>query len=253
VRNTLTAAGIRAGPGTLVLGNTVTGNAVMGISAYKAHRAQIIGNTVTGNATTADASAATATRAGMKIVGADSVLVKGNIVRDNGGAGIWFDIGGRGALVDSNTVTGNRGSGIWLEITYGGRVTRNTVERNGTAPGWLDQAGIQVTNSPDVEVAGNTVLDNANGITAMQASGYPADVEGRGSLVVQNLWVHNNVVRMSVGQTGLAQNVGDASYFTGRGNRFQGNAYTLGTRTGYFAWADRTQLTESQWTNYGQD
>jgi nitrous oxidase accessory protein NosD len=248
------AAGIRLGPGTRVVGNAVHHNAVMGISAFKAHRGLIERNDVYANAFTADVSAASATRAGLKIVTSDSVVVRGNTVRENGNHGIWFDIGGRGVVAEANTVTGNAGSGIWVEITYGAQVRHNRVERNGgTAAGsWLTRAGIQVSNSPDVAVYGNTVLDNANGITAMQAAGYPAD-NGYGPLVVQNLAVYDNVVQMRVGATGLAQNVGDPSVFTGRNNRFVRNSYTLGASAGYFAWSDRFQLTETQWKGYGQD
>lgn len=247
-------AGIRVGPGTRVASNKIHGNGVMGISAYKAHNAVIENNEVYDNAFTQDASAATATRAGMKIVGAENVVVRGNTVRNNGKHGIWFDIGCRNVLTERNTVVGNAQSGIWVEISYAAVVRYNHVERNGgsTAGSWLTRAGIQVSNSPDVEIYGNTVLDNANGITAMQASGYPAD-EGFGPLVVQNLYVHDNTVRMLVGNTGIAQNVGDATVFSGRNNRFVNNRYTLGANAGYFAWQDRFGLTESAWKGYGQD
>jgi parallel beta-helix repeat protein len=177
-------------------------------------------------------------------------------VRDNDAAGIWFDIGCQGALVDGNMVVDNANAGIYYEISYGALIRGNRVERNGGASAgpWLGHAGIQVSNSPDVEIVGNTVLDNANGITAMQAAGYPTTAAGETRpLVVENLFVHHNLVRMAVGNTGIAENVGDQSVFTNRNNRFEHNTYDLGVNAGYFAWAGSFQLSVASWRSHGQD
>ena len=81
-------------------------------------------------------------------------------------------------------MTDNRDAGIWHEVSYDAIIRYNTVERNGgtTAPDWLQAGGINVTNSPNVQVYGNTVLDNANGIGVMQATGYPTGPYGPNEL-----------------------------------------------------------------------
>jgi hypothetical protein len=128
------------------------------------------------------------------------------------------------------------------------------VTDNGLAspsPGWLEKAGIMVSNSPNVEVYGNTVSNNANGITGMQASGY-ATTGPYGARVLSNLYVHDNVITMASGKTGLVQNVSDNSYFTNRNNRWVNNHYHLGANSDYFSWSN-SNLNENEWRMYGQD
>jgi hypothetical protein len=80
------------------------------------------------------------------------------------------------------------------EISYAAEIRNNTVRRNGTDPStnWLWGAGIRIHASPNVEVYGNTVQDNANGIVVIQQ----APETGRYSRwEVHNLWVHDNVIQ----------------------------------------------------------
>jgi len=245
--------GLRAGRGMQVLRNYVHHNGVDGIAGYRAHGAVIDGNDVSYNNTLqtpedpvlADAS-------GMKFFECSNLTIRNNRVHHNYAKGIWVDHGWPGTLIERNTVTDNRDSGIWHEVSYDAVIRYNTVERNGgtTAGAWLTNAGIQITNSPDVQVYGNTVTDNANGIGVMQASGYPNGPYGAN--VVQNLDVHDNVVTMRIGRTGMAQNVGDPSLYTMGNNRFRNNTYYLGTSPYYFLWNERN-LDEYGWKAQGQD
>jgi len=195
---------------------------------------------------------ATAEAAGLKFMNQYGLVVRNNNVHDNI-LGLWFDTGYQGTIVEGNTVVNNAHGGIWIEATYGAVVRNNRAEQNGgtTTGGWLAHAGIQVTNSPDVEVYGNTVLDNMNGIGIMETSGYPDGPYG--PLHVTNLNVHDNTVRMQTGTTGLDQNTGDNSVFTSRNNRFVNNTYVLGPNAGYFAWNGRFGLSFAAWQGYGQD
>lgn len=245
------ATGVRAGPGTRVVGNYIRRNAVMGVSAYKAHGAVIENNRVVANAFTSDASAETATRSGMKIVSSERVIVRNNEVHDNGKYGIWFDIDCRYALIEGNRVTGNARAGIFYEISYDAVIRHNHVERNYVeGSNWVTAAGILIAASPNVEVYGNTVLDNGDGIVAFQM---PRESGRYGPHEINNLYVHDNTIRMARGQTGLAQKVGDLSYFRSRNNRFERNTYSLGANAGYFTWNALYSLTVSQWQGYGQD
>jgi hypothetical protein len=45
---------------------------------------------------------------------------------------------------------------------------------------------------------------------------------------------------MSVGRTGIGQDIGDLSVFTSWNNRFQHNTYRLGASTKHFEWMNGT-------------
>ncbi len=140
--------------------------------------------------------------------------------------------------------------GIFHEISYAAVIRSNIVRRNGFGfSSWVWGAGILVAASPGVEIYENTVDDNADGIVAVQqrrGSG------ARGPYEVSNLWVHDNTVVMVRGVTGLAQDIGDRSYFTSRNNRFDRNHYVLKSSGRHFTWID-SDRSESEWTAYGQD
>src|SRR6185436_10092000 len=120
-------------------------------------------------------------------------------------------------------VTNNSKGGIWHEVSYDAIIRNNTVTGNGApsvaVTGWIDRAGIQVSNSPNVQIYGNTVTNNANGISVMQATGYPT-TGPYGAHTIQNLSVHDNVVRMPTGRSGMDGNDGDYSIYTSRNNHF---------------------------------
>jgi hypothetical protein len=110
-------------------------------------------------------------------------------------------------------------------------------------------AGIVIAASPDVEVYGNLVEDNANGIIGIQQD------RGAGALgpwLILNLWVYDNRVRMHVGHTGLVTDTGDMAIFRSRNNHFDRNSYFLGDAARYFTWMDDDR-TEAEWRSYGQD
>jgi parallel beta-helix repeat protein len=187
----------------------------------------------------------------LKFSKSNGLVFQGNSVHDNLGNGIWFDIDNINYQVHDNTVYNNAGQGIFIEISYAGKVFNNKVYGNGFGrnSSWLFGAGILVAASPNVEVYGNDVSNNANGITAIQ--------QNRGSGAygpheISNLYVHDNVITMKDGKTGLAQSVGDNSYFTSRNNRWVHNSYHLGANAKYFAWMGAI-LSEAEWRQYGQD
>ena len=145
--------------------------------------------------------------------------------------------------------------GIFFEASYTGKIRYNTSERNGGASAtgyWLARAGIQITNSPNAEVHNNTVSYCANGITAMNTTGSTGIAAPLGPLKIQNLYVHDNVIRMSVGRTGVGQNTGEKQVYTSWNNRFVHNTYYLGPATTYFTW-NELNVSSAQWRSYGQD
>ena len=69
---------------------------------------------------------------------------------------------------------------------------------------------------------------------------------------LRNLNVHDNIVTMTNGMSGLVQGVSDSSYFTSYNNRWVNNHYHLGSNSYYFSWFN-LNLTDIQWQGYGQD
>jgi parallel beta-helix repeat protein len=245
--------GLRAGTGMRILNNHVHHNGVVGIAGYMADGVLVEGNEVSYNNTLqASEDPVYAEASGIKFMKTRNLVIRNNRVHHNMAKGIWTDHAWPTTLIEHNTVNDNASSGIWHEVSYDAVIRYNTISRNGgtTAGSWLSRAGIQVTNSPNVKVHNNTLTGNANGIGVTQAAGYTDGPYGAN--VVQNLEVYSNIVTMSVGRTGLAQNVGDTSIYTSRNNRFYNNTYYLGSNAYYFLWNERA-LDERGWQSYGQD
>ena len=165
--------------------------------------------------------------------------------------GLWTDVDNMDTTYAYNLVENNAtvGSSTRSVTTPSSKATSSgTTESRRTCPAWLWCAGIQngrtsgvpSTRRDQVEVVGNTVVSSTaggdNGIALIQ--------QNRGSgpyglHLVQNVWVHDNVVDMSAGgASGGVEDISDDSIFTSRNNRFDKNGYTLGNNGNPFAWMD---------------
>jgi len=188
---------------------------------------------------------------GTKFVLTEQLLVTSNHVHHNMGPGLWTDVDNVNTLYEKNVVEDNTGAGIFHEISWDATIRDNYVARNGfsSSAAWLHNAGILISASPDVEVYRNVVIDNFNGITAIQQA------RGSGKLgdhVTRNVYVHDNSVRMRTGMTGLAQDIGSDAIFDTLGNRFERNNYFMESTENYFAWKN-SRRTVTQWLSYGLD
>jgi parallel beta-helix repeat protein len=247
--------GVRIGRNWQVRRNKVYRNGVIGISGYKADGSLIEGNEVyENNYLQAPEQPILSEASGMKFGVTANIVIRSNNVHHNLATGIWIDHSLPTTIIEHNTVTDNAKHGIFFESSYTAKIRYNTADRNGggawVSGTWLGRAGIVITNSPNVEIYGNTVRDNVNGITAMNSNN-PMTAP-LGPLKIQNLYVHDNVVRMSIGKSGIAQNTGETQIYTSWNNRFEHNTYYLGTNTAYFSWSDLS-LSERQWQSYGND
>ena len=126
------------------------------------------------------------------------MVVRGNFSHHNRGPGLWTDINNIHTLYENNTVEDNERGGIFHEISYDATIRNNTSRRNGTGkdfPYWTTGAGIEIVSSRNVEVHGNTLEDNWQGITGLD------DHRGTGNAgpyTLINLNVHDNVVTSRV-------------------------------------------------------
>jgi parallel beta-helix repeat protein len=179
-----------------------------------------------------------------------NLVVRNNYSHHNKGPGLWTDIDNIHTLYEGNRVTNNVGIGIFHEISYDAIIRNNYIEANGFGhPAWLWGAGIVVAASPNVEVYGNEVINNADGIAGIQQNRSDAPAV-HGPMLIQNLYVHDNQVTMSEGNTGLVQDTGDNAVFTSRNNRFVNNQYTLNGGGRFFEWNNGSRTLE-EWTSFG--
>jgi parallel beta-helix repeat protein len=235
--------GIRADSGWRVVNNVIDHNGQLGLYA-SGSGILVSGNEISFNNTQGVDSHWEA--GGTKFGHTTNLVVRGNYVHDNDGPGLWTDGANVNTLYEQNRVIDNRGPGIDHEVSGAAVIRNNVVEGNGFAwTGWVDGAGILVNSSPDVEVYGNTVRYNNDGI-----AGIYADRSDGGPL--KNLWVHDNVIAMNTGQTGVVTNAGNVVFSPEWNNRFDYNTYTLGSGSAYYRWADG-EITVEQWKATGQD
>jgi parallel beta-helix repeat protein len=194
---------------------------------------------------------------GSKWVWTARLVVRENFSHHNWGPGLWTDINNIYTLYENNTVEDNERGGIFHEISYDATIRQNTVRRNGTGrnfPYWTTGAGIEIVSSRNVEVYGNTVEDNWQGITGLNDHrGVGID----GPYVLTNLNVHHNTIRSRVtdeggGRTGVVDTEGIDAFLPGANNRFHENTYSLGTKRFHFTWMGK-DLDETEWRRFQQD
>jgi parallel beta-helix repeat protein len=246
------AYGVRIGNRWTVRRNAIHDNGWVGIDGYNAVDTLIEANEVWANPSSwLDDRIGEA--ANIKLYGCGRIVIRGNHVHDGPFRGIWLDRSQPDLTIEDNRVVNHGEAGIWYEASYRGVIRRNHIDHagyNGSRnDDWLRGGGIQVTNSPDVSVIENTVIDSLNGIVGAQARSYSHGPYGKSEL--RNLLVRDNVVVMRTGQTGIVENVGNDAVFTSWNNRFVGNHYDLKTNRKPFRWMGR-DLDERQWRSLKQ-
>ena len=235
--------GLRAGNGTRILNSKALDNGQIGITGVGAdivvQGCEIARNNTAGYEPGWEAG-------GTKFALTSNLIVRGCSIHHNSGHGLWTDIDNIGTLFENNDVSDNQGEGIFHEISYAAVIRNNVVRRNGgsSAP-WVWGAGIHIASSRDVQIYGNVVENNINGIVGSQQN---RGTGAYGARELRNLDVHDNTVHAS-GKVGIGQDVNDQSIFTSRNNRFHANTYNANQ---LYTWMDR-DITSTTWRSYGQD
>jgi len=229
--------------------NFIHDNGQMGFSGYGGPIA-ITGNEIAHN--NKDSFEWQDEAGGGKCYKCPNVTISGNYVHDNVGPGIWCDTDCIHATIASNLVERNTGPGIYYEISYDGVIRDNVLTNNATdlqANPLHVGGGIAVDTSSNVDVFGNTLADNANGIIAISTH---RGVGYYGAHVLKNVRIHDNTVRQTSGVIGMVNHVGSARSWSAQGNGFYHNTYFLGPNVRMFLWQDQT-LSPEQWKAAGQD
>ncbi len=240
--------GIRIGPGAQVLRNNVHHNGQLGIGGSGANDVLVEDNEIAYNNQNGNDPGWEA--GGTKFTVTDRLTVRKNWSHHNIGPGLWTDINNIHTLYENNVVEDNTQMGIFHEISYDAIIRNNIVRRNGAGfSTYIFGAGILIAASQNVEVYGNTLEGNADGIGAIQQN-RPEMPSAYGPHIVVNLYVHDNDVTMTEGWTGAVQDVGDNAIFSSRNNRFLANTYHVSGVAQLFTW-DNQELTLAQWQAKG--
>jgi len=243
--------GIRPGSGWVLRGNTIHHNGWVGVAGYRAVDTLIERNEIYANPPEAFEDTV-GEAANIKLFECGRIVLRENYVHDGPFLGIWLDTSQPEMTVEGNRVVNHGDAGIWHEVSYKAVIRGNYVENAGYRGryqrGWVSRAGIQVTNSPDVSVIDNTVVNSLNGIVGQQASGYADGPYGANEL--RNLLVQGNTIAMPRGQTGIVDNIGTNAPYVQWNNRFEGNRYELGENPEPFRRMS-LNLNEFQWQAYG--
>jgi parallel beta-helix repeat protein len=194
-----------------------------------------------------------------KVLLTTNVTFRNNYVHHNAGVGIWYDGDNVGALIEGNLIEDNSGDGIHYEISGQGIIRNNTVRRSG-------QSAIFMSTSRDVEIHANTLENNFRAVNLFVSCGnvHPRDVPYAGAIGwdLRNNNVHDNavvvgdqsgVIGNALGYDASCTTAQAAAYLNGsKGNVFQSNRYTVATLAGQW-WYWGTFKTWSDWQTLGQD
>ncbi len=182
---------------------------------------------------------------GGKMWSNNGLILRGNWSHNNHGPGLWTDHDNINIIYEDNLIEDNHANGIFHEISYGAIIRNNVIRRNGfDHAAWMWGGGIMIASSQDVEIYGNTLEDNHNGIAmTRQNRGYGE----YGEWTLEDNFVHDNTV-INSGNTGAAADYGgDTIYYSNI--RFEDNTYT--GSSGWF-WFGR-EVSWSEWNSYGHD
>jgi hypothetical protein len=242
------------GDGAELSRNTVADNGQLGIGQYKSAGVRITGNLVARNNTDGfwiadwESGGIKSTRS--------SGEVSGNDIVANRGIGMWSDIAEYDRRIVGNRIRDNAADGIRYEISYHGVIEQNVVSGNGFGTGrgsggslW-DGGGINVNTSAGVDVRGNLVEGNRNGISIQSRTRGDGP---RGTYVLADVVVEGNLVVMddAGASTGVVENKGSPS--RPGAVTFRRNSYRIDPESPKrFAYRGKT-LTWSQWQQAGFD
>jgi parallel beta-helix repeat protein len=182
---------------------------------------------------------------GGKMWSNDGLVLRGNWSHHNHGPGLWTDHDNINIVYENNVIEDNYANGIFHEISYDAVIRNNVIRRNGfDHAAWLWGGGIMIASSSDVEIYGNTLEDNYNGI-AMTRQNRGWGEYGEWTLADNH--VHDNTV-IDSGMTGAAQDYGGDTIYHAN-ITFENNTYS-GTSSWF--WFNR-EVSWSEWNSYGHD
>ena len=179
---------------------------------------------------------------GTKFWATEGLVVRGNWSHHNNGPGLWADTDNTGTVYEDNVVEDNTANGIFHEVSGSAVIRNNVLRRNGFEhAAWLWGGGIVIAASGDVDIYGNRLEGNFNGISLVyqdRPDGHP----------LQGVHVWNNTL-INTGMSGAATDAADDSIFYAD-NWFDDNTY-IGDAE--WAWGGSGGLGWDTWRSTGND
>jgi parallel beta-helix repeat protein len=217
-------AGVELGPNSTLTNSFIHHNGQLGI-ALGGLNCQATGNEISWNNYAGFLTSWEA--GGSKFWATTNLVVNSNYVHDNNGPGLWTDFNNVNTTYENNIVTNNLNEGIKHEISFAATIRNNTVRGNGnTATVWAWNAQIELQNSSNSEISGNTVevpVGGGNGIAVINQN------RGSGALgpwVGGNDTVLDNTIYYD-GTNGVTGFVDDTQSVSTLNNTFDSNKYVL--------------------------
>ncbi len=193
-----------------------------------------------------------------KFHGTIGLVLRGNTVANNVSKGLWVDFDNINVTYENNVVTNNSLMGILHEVSCAAVIRYNVLWGNNSAfAGQSLSTGAQLftRSSKDLDIYGNDVTAVSPGVHGIGVfgdfiNGQPQSYTGTncGTMLLQNIQVHDNVVRLDVGQ--LTSNPWGASYYN---IFFTNNTYYLKDLTGPHFHYNGGPWTKDQYQAAGAD
>lgn len=194
---------------------------------------------------------------GGKFPNSHNLTVTNNVITENNGTGLWFDVGDTDVLATGNKVKNNNsgfgggGDGIRFEVSCSADIRSNTVSGN-------ERIGISIVNASHATVGalgkGNTVTNNGTGgIRVIATDRVGSNTCGSQNTAVSDLVQYNQVTLTPGTGVGIVNAGGVTS-----DDRFDANVYHTAGGCGAPVWtfwngAQNEHDTFSQWQARSQD
>jgi hypothetical protein len=187
------------------------------------------------------------------------LVVENSWFHHNVGYGLWLDIDNYDVTIRSNLFEANDRAGIFYEVSRRGQIYWNEVTGNSDGPDNQEfgGAGILLSNCDQVDVHGNVLRDNDNGILVLEdrkVTRWAADTYRQGLPHIQRVRVHDNDIAMSSGLTGMWIDNGDTVGFWRPANiQFERNTYRLIGNPLRFLGPGNKLMRFAEWQGLGHD
>ena len=135
-----------------------------------------------------DANCGIGETGGVKLGLVSDTILDQNVVHDNFGKGIHYDVNCSNNIASNNRIFNNARVGLHMELCYSGKMFGNTVYQNGYAtPESNRGTGIMTSSSENIEIYDNVVAYNPGGIVVQTRS--RPDHE-----LTHDVFVHHNTI-----------------------------------------------------------
>jgi hypothetical protein len=183
-----------------------------------------------------------------KIMQSKDTVVRNNWSHHNIGDGWWFDWDNTNAVVHGNVFENNSRFGLFYEASYDAKIFDNKLLNNGRSRKWSG-SGLWIETSKNVDVYDNRFSGNRYSTLAFTWTERGTS-SAYGKRELTNLYVHDNVFKLSEGFIGVPYGV-PAIYSSN--NRFVNNTYIVpDTSAKWWSW-DKSMRDFASWKKYGHD